>query len=540
MAQSNTSKVNPSDVTWDAPPSINPSEVSWDAPAAASPSAVDTVGRVAGLTTRAAGPYALAMGAGAAAGAPFGGIGAVPGAMAGAAALGITDLASLGYNALISAPFGYPRLPSGSETIQDLMARGNIGVAPATPGEKIYASGVEAAMGAASQANALRQLAPLAKGVATRNFMTEMGKDIPTQTAAATAAAVAPAAIESVTKEDSWLRDPVPMTITSLLAGAVGVKGATGVKNVLERKLTPSTDAFRAKARAAYAVVDNAGVKFTPSSYDNFLTNLQTTLKDEGFNPDAHSQVTSWVNKMERARQSGASLTELDSMRSEMSKNLGGKTDENTRRLAGIMTDEIDNYVANATSADVSQGDIRVAADALEQARKYWTTISKSQRIEKLIARAELKQGDPVKAIRAEFESFVRSDKKMRGFSPDERAVLKDVAKGKDLITRAAQVGNALKIDSALSLPLSIGGGYAATRGADPFMTALAGLGYLGTGAMLRGSAKGLTNLQAQDAARFMRGYKPTFTPINSLISPVGQETAQTLYNAFSPQGAQQ
>ena len=539
MAQSNTSKVNPSDVTWDAPPSINPSDVTWDAPAAASPSAIDTVGRVAGLTTRAAGPYALAMGAGAAAGAPFGGIGAVPGAMAGAAALGITDLASLGYNALISAPFGYPRLPSGSETIQDLMARGNIGVAPATPGEKTYASGVEAAMGAASQANALRQLAPLAKGVATRNFMTEMGKDIPTQTAAATAAAVAPAAIESVTKEDSWLRDPVPMTIASLLAGAVGVKGATSVKNVLERKVTPSTDAFRTKAKAAYAVVDDAGVKFTPSSYDNFLTNLQTTLKDEGFNPDAHSQVTSWVNKMERARQSGASLTELDSMRSEMRKSLGGKTDENTRRLAEVMTDEIDNYITNATPTDVSQGNIRVAADALEQARKYWTTISKSQRLEKVLALAKLKRGDPVEAIRSEFESFVRSDRKMRGFSPEERAVIEDLATGKDSITKMAEYGDAMKLSK--TLPLGIGGGYAATYGgADPFMTALAGLGYLGTGKVLRASSTGLANQQAKDAARFMRGYRPALTPINSLISPVGQETAQTLYNAFSPQGAQQ
>jgi hypothetical protein len=479
------------------------------------------------------------MGAGAAAGAPFGGIGAAPGAALGAAALGITDLASLGYNALISAPFGYPRLPSGSETIQDLMARGNIGVAPSTPGEKTYASGVEAAMSAASQANALRQLAPLAKGVATRNFMTEMGKDIPTQTAAATGAAVAPAAIESVTKEDSWLRNPVPMFVSSLLGAVAGAKGATGAKNVAERVATPSTDAFRAKARAAYAVVDNAGVKFTPSSYDNFLDNLQTNLKNEGFNPDAHSQVTSWVNKMERARQSGASLTELDSMRSEMRKSLGGKTDENTRRLAEVMTDEIDNYVTNATPTDVSQGNIRVAADALEQARKYWTTISKSQRLEKLIDRAKLKRGDPVEAIRSEFETFVRSDRKMRGFSPDERAVIEDMAKDKDSITHMAELGDAMKLSKAL--PVGVGGGFAATyAGADPFMTALAGLGYLGTGKVLRESAAGLANRQAKDAAAFMRGYRPSPTPVNALISPVGQETAQTIYNAFSPQGAQQ
>ena len=171
-----------------------------------------------GVATRALLPYAAAAGAGAAAGAPIGGIGAVPGAAAGMLALGAGDIGAGVYN-LAATPFGAPRMTLPSEAIRQLYeTAGGPGTRePATPQQRVFSSALEAATGAGGTAKALNVLAPtLRSGTTVRNVMTELGRGARAQTVGgAGSGGLTQAAIEG------GETDPMKLFLVSL-AGGIG------------------------------------------------------------------------------------------------------------------------------------------------------------------------------------------------------------------------------------------------------------------------------------------------------------------------------
>jgi len=151
----------------------------------------DLAAQLAGVATRAAAPYFTAAGLGAAAGAPFAGVGAIPGAAGGVLSLGLADIGTTAYNALAST-FGGQRIPTGSEAIQNLYGNVGIGRRPETPGQQVFSDVLQGATGGAAQTAAFgTQAARQAPGI-TRNIMRQFAQQPVAQTAAAGGAAAAP------------------------------------------------------------------------------------------------------------------------------------------------------------------------------------------------------------------------------------------------------------------------------------------------------------------------------------------------------------
>lgn len=115
-----------------------------------------TAGGVLGAVTRGAAPYAMGAGAGALLGAPVGGVGAVPGALAGTGAVALADVVGdpivMGVNKLLGTDYTLP-----SQALSDLFTR--MGVPePDTEAERVVqstASGAAGAGGFVSLGNAL-------------------------------------------------------------------------------------------------------------------------------------------------------------------------------------------------------------------------------------------------------------------------------------------------------------------------------------------------------------------------------------------------
>lgn len=103
--------------------------------------------RGAGLITRAVAPYAAAAGTGAAIGAPLGGVGAIPGAIAGLGAYGFAQLA----DALVQGG-------AGQQEIENLMARAGL-PEPETAIERVSQAGIRGMVGGAGSAATSQQLA---------------------------------------------------------------------------------------------------------------------------------------------------------------------------------------------------------------------------------------------------------------------------------------------------------------------------------------------------------------------------------------------
>ena len=189
-------------MSWRDDPSVTPTKpaplpktISWrDDPVVevkAPRKGMDKATQVAGVTTNALLPYATAAGLGAAAGAPFAGVGAIPGAAGGVLALGVGDLGTSIYN-LGGSLFDAERIPLPSETISKGYRSVGIGRKPETPGEQVYSDVLQAAVGAGSQAQGFKTLADVAASPQSQNFMRLMGQNTRGQVGASVGAAGAP------------------------------------------------------------------------------------------------------------------------------------------------------------------------------------------------------------------------------------------------------------------------------------------------------------------------------------------------------------
>ena len=477
-----------------------------------------TAGRVAGLTTTGISPYATAAGIGAA-------LGGRPGAMVGTGVLGATDIATGGYN-LLANYAGLPRVSTGSEAIRNVYNNLGVGTAPATPGEQMYVNAVEAATGAGAQASAARTAASLLpRGGTAKNVAREFSR----QPGAQIAGGVGASATVDAMRERGY-DNPVLLIAGGLVGGMAAGKGASAASGAF--KPNTAINDVRSAAKAKYAEVDSAGVQFDPTSYDQFIDNVQRNLAGAGFTPSAHTAVAGWVNKLEAMRGRGASLSELDAFRSEMRKKLGGSPDDNTRRLVSEFSDEIDNYVGNAGPQDIFSGNLPQAQQAIGDARRLWTAVSKGEKIDELFRRASVSPASKAEAIRNEFRSLALNQKRMRQFSPTERKFIEEIARGRPLAKaleflgeKSMQTGGILATGSA-GAGIFSASGLNAVPGFDPATGFFLGTGLVGTGAGMKGISNAMTQSQARDMQRYALGQRrPPTASRNALMSPVAQNS---------------
>lgn len=129
-----------------------------------------SAGGIAGAVTRGLAPMAAGAGLGAAAGAPFAGVGAIPGAAAGAGAVGLTELASSIYNR-IAPSFGWSKTATPQEMTDKLLDY--LGMKRASTGSErmteAVSGGAASALGPAKAAGLVAdKAAGLTKSIAGR------------------------------------------------------------------------------------------------------------------------------------------------------------------------------------------------------------------------------------------------------------------------------------------------------------------------------------------------------------------------------------
>ena len=388
-----------------------------------------------GVATRALLPYGVAAGAGAAAGAPFGGVGAAPGAAGGVLALGLGDIGTGVYN-LAATPFGAPRMTLPSEAIRQMYeTAGGPGTRePATPQQRVFSAGLEAATGAGGTAKALNVLAPLAaRGTTARNVMTEMGRG-------ARAQAVGGAGAGGLTQTaiEGGETDPMKLFLISLAGGV----GGTLAGSRTPRPLLTGTD-VRNQARQFYQRMEREGVFFTPQAADdlaNRLENTLVTLRGPTIARENRTAIEAQISNLRNRNYPDLSFEELETIRS----NLGligrdaegrvvrGTPGEQANRLAGVIQDDLDDWVTTAGPAQVTAGDPQVAATAVRQARRQWQNARKGEILEQVLAKTETSSGSrpKIEELQARLKPIVNDGRRMAKFTKAEQQALRSLQSG--------------------------------------------------------------------------------------------------------------
>lgn len=267
--------------------------------------------------------------------------------------------------------------------------------------------------------------------------------------------------------------DPSPPLPSPAKAGKVDARLAQAPK------AAPSIEELRQLKDAAYKRAEDAGITISEGS----LKGLKTRIAKIRTNATLHPDTTAAIKEIFDAK-GELSLSQLDELR-QIANGAKASLKADDQRLAFEVVDTIDEYIENLSAKDVTGGKVADAA-ALKEARGYYARLKKSEDIQELFRRAEIKAGANYtqsgleNALRGEFKALALNKNRMRRFNAQERAAIERVAKGAPmenalrLIGKMAPTGTvsgmlgaivSAAVPGGVALPLlGLGGRAAATK----------------------------------------------------------------------------
>jgi len=480
---------------------------------------MDKATQVAGVTTNALLPYATAAGAGALAGAPFAGVGAVPGAAGGVLSLGVADLGTALYN-LGGSLFGAERIPLPSETISKGYRSAGIGRAPETPGEQVYSDVLQAGTGAFSQGKAAQNLFKTGSQP-VQNFMADMGKNIRGQTVAGASAAGAP----SVASNYFDVTNPYALAGLSLTSGMAGNK-------VARSNPKPVTAAeLKRESSTLYKQMEDEGVQIAPQAMADLNALVRTKLGDLRYDADTDKLVNQALDLFSKKSGKPMSFEMLEEFRKAIrdlpyTQSGGGRGTPKERAIIAALDDIIDKYMDGLTPAQITSGDPAAATAYLKKARDVRARGYRTETLENAFTKATA-TSDALnsnksypQALRDEFGKIAKEPRKLSKFDKPTQDLIKKVANGTATQSVFAALG---KLSPSATLLGMKNVGYGAGGYMAPATTATIAGVTSGSKAIANRMTKGQANRALVSAAQPGGNIKPG-GPGYFALSPIAQQ----------------
>jgi hypothetical protein len=367
-------------------------------------------------------------------------------------------------------------------------------------------------------------------GIATEAAAVGLGAGIGGQLYDLTKNALAPKKPVSPLATAKTVAQDVGVNALGTVGGQVVGKGLGLLAEKTAPIIAKTGDELKALAQTAYKKAEDAGVVFSPAAYSGFVDDVQSTLRDKGFDIDLHPNTSAAVKRLvsdiEKPIKSFKDLATLRLVVNQAASK--PSSDAGELRLINTVKNKLDDFVSN--NKNVVSGNFDVAIPAINEARKLWSQMSKSDAIEDIVKRAGLSKSDPATALQDEFRTLAKSKTRMRGFNDAERKAIEDVAKGKggvDVLQFIGSFAPGANIPGAIKSAAYLAGGAAGGGGAA----------VLGAATTL--SAKTAANrLAAANAARvaaLMRGGQRAAVPSSNAMA---RFATQGVANLNSPSNA--
>jgi len=488
---------------------------------------MDKATQVAGVTSGALLPYATAAGAGALAGAPFAGVGAVPGAAGGVLALGAGDLGTSLYN-MGASLFGGDRVPLPSETIRQGYEVVGVGRQPETSGEQVYNDILQAGAAGFNQAKGFQTLADVAASPQSQNFMRMMGQNARGQTGAAIGAAGAP----SIASNYFDVKNPYALAGLSLVGGGTGAKVATPTPKPV------TAAALKEESGKLYRAMEAENVNIAPQAMTDLGVAARTKLSTLRYDPDTDKVVNEALKLFDVKSGKPMTFDMLEKFRRSVRdlpySEAGGKRGTpDERAMVKALEEVIDDFMDGLTPAQTTSGNAAAANAFLTQARGVRGRGYQTETLENAFTAATRTSStaDSTKsfprALRDEFAKIAKNERKLSRFDKPTQELIKKVANGTVTQKILMTLGN-LSPSARLfgtQMPL-YGAGYGGLATLSPTTAAVVG-GTQTAAAIAKGAANRMTRTQANralvSAAQPGGGIKPGGQGFFAL-SPVAQQ----------------
>lgn len=298
---------------------------------------------------------------------------------------------------------------------------------------------------------------------------------------------------------DALASGAVGAVLGGAISGAIQKIANSGARAGVVRALKPTAD-LKVARDTAYQTVDALGATYAPKQVDALVSRIVAGAKRNAVNARLHKGAQAAMDYAETLRGRPATLTEIDQLRQIVARDAGGSAVPADKAFASRMIDQIDDFIQRSAprNLNVTGAAGRDAHKAVLKARKAHSVFKKSELIDRILIEAADQAGSAHaganrnNTIRASFKNLLKNDKKIRGFSAEEKGIMRRIVRGskKDNVLRL--VGRLSPSSGGLMSYLNAAAFYV-----NPASAVVSGASVAAKSAADKGTQRAVGNLQA-------------------------------------------
>jgi hypothetical protein len=270
----------------------------------------------------------------------------------------------------------------------------------------------------------------------------------------------------------------------------------------------PTAEFLFNRATELFTKAKDSGVVLNTKDFANTMKTIGKDLRNEGYDAELYPKVAKALKNLQDAK-TPKDFTELQVLRKFIQNAQAGAGDNVERKIATMLKNEFDNYVANIPESSIKSGSKEGLA-VWKEARDTYSKMSKAEVFEDMLKRAELDktkftQSGEENSLTMQLRNLAKNPKQMRLFTADEQKAIEEAAKGGNFQNALRFVG---KFAPTSVISTSLGGGTGAAIGSMIGGTGGAALGGAivpAIGGLARGGATAMRKNQLETLAELMR-----------------------------------
>jgi hypothetical protein len=218
-------------------------------------------------------------------------------------------------------------------------------------------------------------------------------------------------------------------------------------------KAVPTTAQIKKVAGDTIEAAKASGVKIPQADFDSAVDDIAKALKGEGFHKALHPRITAPLDELTAAKGTSPTLGDVHILR-RIAQNAAMSKEADEARLGHVVIDKIDDLIEST-----------LQGQQLKEGLSLWHRFRKADMIEKAVESAQLRTaatgsgGNVDNAIRQNIKQIL--EKRSRGFTDAEKALLRKVVEGGPVQNLFRLVGKLSPQGSGLMAALGVGGAMA-------------------------------------------------------------------------------
>ena len=197
-------------------------------------------------------------------------------------------------------------------------------------------------------------------------------------------------------------------------------------------KTAPSAEQLAQQSKNLFTSAKESGVELNAKDFATNMAGIGKELRNEGYDPRLYPKLAVALDEMTQAG-IPKDFNELSTLR-KFIQGAQKSADPDERRLATMLKDDFDTYVANIPESSVVGGSKQGLQD-WKQARDTYAKLSKSEVFTDMLENATLDKSKfsmsgMENSLAQQLRQLAKNDKKMRLFTEEEQNAIKKAAKG--------------------------------------------------------------------------------------------------------------